>query len=93
MSDDESDRPSKQTEPRDESSDGAEGDDAERVDAEDLDEVIAEIETKLERLDERRRDLEDKIEFKRARVREINETIQNLEEIEAEIEGSDSSEE
>ena len=50
-----------------------------------LDQIIEEIEGKLEALDERRRDLDHKIELKRARVREINETIQNLEEIEANI--------
>ena len=54
-------------------------------DEEALDEIIEELEEKLEALNERQEDLEQKIELKRARVREINETIQNLEDIEATI--------
>ena len=57
----------------------------ETTDAESLDEVIAEIEDKLATLDERRADLQRKIEVKRARVAEINESLSNLDEIDASV--------
>lgn len=54
-------------------------------DVESLDQVIAEIEDKLATLDERRADLERKIQLKRARVEEINDTIEDLENLDATI--------